>query len=358
MLDPPTHHILDQKSHENEAEVYLDDECDSPKCSEDHNQHKEDQELKEQEEDEEGEEKGSSVGTDEDSLPELFQPSSPLQISKNFILPDIMEESENDQSESMRSSIISADGTINRSPVKQDDSNFDPFEETGLDVIETNFNDDVPLPDFDDVTDDQQFHNVSGSPQEPPILPVSPPPGPLLSPRFSMMSEHASDPNRFSVVSVSNEMPPPLPISLPPGKLIPRESMYQDSEAQVDLWYHLMRGTHEESNVGAQLEDGSTNELGTVITSEGHVGCGQHPQLAHHLTSDSGFPDTDMTTIHSDHSTNRTTENAVSCLHHLLSIPNKNGSTSATSYSDERTTECSGSVGLKTNASSVSQVSL
>lgn len=326
----------------------------------------EERQEKEEEEEEEVEERGSGVGTDEDSLPELFQPSSPLQISKNFILPDIMEESETDQSESLRSSILSSDGIINRSPVKPDISpKFDPFDETGLDVVETNFDDDdVPLPNFGSDNDDEEYHNVSGSSQEPPILPVSPPPGPLLSPRFSMMTlqnEPIGDPNRFSVASVSSEMAPPLPTSLPPGSLIPRESMYQESGAQIDLWYHLMRSTNREPREGFQSDvnknDSSLEkEMDEVVTSEGFVN-GPSLHLTHHLTSDSGFPETDMATTHSDHSTGRTAENAVGICNNFFATSNKNnGSTSATSYSDERTTECSGSVGLKTNASVDSQV--
>lgn len=318
---------------------------------------------------EEDEDEGSGVGSNEDSLPELFQPSSPLEINKNFILPDIMEESETDQSESMRSSLLSSDGTMVQS--QKFATKFNPFEETGLDVVETNFSDDVPLPDDDDAKQDQ---NSSGSPQEPPILPVSPPPGPLLSPRYSMLlfdNEQFGDSNRFSVVSVSDEMAPPLPTSLPPGKLIPRQSLYQDSESKMDLWYELNKtegqpreNLHSDDlKSQTQLQDDSKSssrpeeELDPTLNF-GKYGVMSSHQLTEHLTSDSGFPETDMTATHSDHSTGRTTEQPASSSshNHPLSISTKNSSTSVTSYSDERTTEYSGSIGIKTNASSSSQV--
>ena len=315
-------------------------------------------ESEDMEEEREVEERGSGVGTDEESLPELFAPSSPLHIDKNFLLPDIMEESENEQSESLRSSLLSSDGTIVKSQSRHKFTKFNPFEETGLDVVETSFNDDVPLP-INDNSDNVQDLNTSGSPVEPPILPVSPPPGPLLSPRYSMMlldsNEQANDYNRFSVVSVSSEMAPPLPTSLPPGKLIPRESLYQDPESKIDLWYELRRTNVEKVHSGdpesqEELKYGAkynpTHKTEDIDAEPSH-------KFTEHLTSDSGFPDTDMAT---DHSTGRNAENPVGSAHQFLSVSTKNSSTSITSYSDERTTEYSGSLGLKTNASSGSQV--
>ena len=91
------------------------------------------------------------------------------------------------------------------------------------------------------------------SQDRPPSLPVSPPPGPTLSPRFSIIisdgkslpddtlraassmsaallsglslqTEGAS--NRYSVISLIDDVPPPLPSSPPPGKLMsPRQSI-------------------------------------------------------------------------------------------------------------------------------------
>ena len=353
-----------------EAHGGLDETKDSPRNAGllDQYEQEEPQELMEEvrhEEEEVIEERDSADSTDDDSLPELFQPSSPLHISKNFILPDIMEESENDQSESQRSSLLSCDGTFQRNKHKV--SQFDPFEEAGLDVIETNFDDDdVPLPYFDDQED---CHNVSGSPQDPPILPVSPPPGPLLSPRVSMMlleNEQTSEHNRLSVLSTSSEMAPPLPTSLPPGNLIPRESMYHDSETKVDLWYELMKRNAKE--VPAEIivpgdptlkDTSQENEHGIIFSAkDGVIESSLQLTTAENITSDSGFPDTDLGTTHSDNSVGRGIGYPLHSSNHPPSVSNKNSSTSATSYSDERTTEYSGSVGLKTNASSNSQVSM
>ena len=296
------------------------------------------------------EESGNGIGTDEESPPELFQPSSPLQINKNFLLPDIMEESENEQSESLKSSMLSLDGTLIKSPSRQEFTKFDPFEETGLDVVETNFDNDLPLPIHDNVED----LNAPGSPAEPPILPVSPPPGPLLSPRHSMMllesSAQDNEHSRFSVVSTSSEIAPPFPISPPPGRLIPRESLYLDPESKIDLWYELNKtnGLDEKFySTGLKSQEGLRND---PILKTDEAGTESLHKLIEHLTSDSGFPDTDQ-------SARRSIENPVNSSHNQpVSASMKNSSTSITSYSDERTTEYSGSIGVKTNASTGSQV--
>lgn len=311
------------------------------------------EEGEQEEEEEEVEDGDSEMGTDDESLPELFEPSSPLQINSNFLLPDIMEESENERSESVRSSLLSSDGMVIKSPTRQKFTKFDPFEETGLDVAETNFDNDVPLP----INDNEL--NVSGSPIEPPILPVSPPPGPLLSPRYSAMlleSSEKDDQNRFSVVS---EMAPPLPTSLPPGKLIPRESLYQDPESKIDLWYELRRTNEEEnhSHDSKSLEElkDDSNDRDPIAKNEEAES--SHKFIEHILTSDSGFPDTDMATDHSTGGRNNIDTPGGSS-HQFLSVATKISSTSITSYSDERTTEYSGSVGLKTNVSSGSRVGM
>lgn len=356
--DLPTHHALDLTSPKDEEsnieEVTGEDEQQTELSM---YQNQQELEPPEEREEEQGEleERGSGMGTDEESLPELFEPSSPLQINNNFLLPDIMEESENERSESLRSSLLSSDGMIIKSPSKQNFTKFDPFQETGLDVVETNFDNDVPLP-INGNRDDEQAPNASGSPVEPPILPVSPPPGPLLSPRYSMMlleSSEQDDYNRFSVVSVTSEMAPPLPTSLPPGKLIPRESLYRDPESKIDLWYELKRTNEEKLHSG----DSKTQEELRDDTNHDPIIKIEEAESSHkfieHLTSDSGFPDTDMAT---DHSTGRNIKDPVGHSHQFLSASTKNSSTSITSYSDERTTEYSGSIGLKTNVSSGSQV--
>lgn len=366
--DFPTHHALDLTSPKDEEpsieETMGEEQQTEPSTYQKQYElelpEEEGMEEEEQEVEEEMEERDSSgMGTDDESLPELFEPSSPLQIGNNFLLPDIMEESENERSESLRSSLLSSDGIIIKSPSKQKFTKFDPFEETGLDVIETNFDNDVPLPVNDDNSDDEQAPDASGSPVDPPILPVSPPPGPLLSPRYSMMlleSSEQDDYNRFSVVSVSSEMAPSLPTSLPPGKLISRESqLYQDPESKIDLWYELKRTSEEkvhsgDSNSREGLRD-DTNHNPIIKSEEAEM---SHKFIEHLSTSDSGFPDTDMAT---DHSTGgRNIETPVGNSHQFISVATKNSSTSIASCSDERTTEYSGSIGLKTNVSSSSQV--
>ena len=362
--DLPTHHALDLTSPKDEEpsieETMGEEQPTDPSTYQ--NQH----ELEPPEEEEGGEEEeieerdSSGMGTDDESLPELFEPSSPLQIGSNFLLPDIMEESENERSESLRSSLLSSDGMIIKSPSKQKFTKFDPFEETGLDVVETNFDSDVPLPVNDDNCDDEQAPDASGSPVDPPILPVSPPPGPLLSPRYSMMlleSSEQDDHNRFSIVSVSSEIAPPLPTSLPPGKLIPRESLlYQDPESKIDLWYELKRTNEEkihsgDSNSHEELKADAINHDPIIKSEEAEM---SHKFIEHLSTSDSGFPDTDMAT---DHSTGgRNIDTPIGNPHQFISVATKNSSTSIASCSDERTTEYSGSIGLKTNFSSGSQV--
>lgn len=361
-----------EKDHGGEIEEQVEKREENKDNREQVEEEEEEEEKEESEDNEEGEhgrlgedreeevdERGSSFCSDEENLPKLFQPSSPLQIDKNFILPDIMEETETEQSVSQRSSVLSSDGTMTRSPNKQNTaSNFDPFEEAGLDVVETNFDfDDVPLPVFDDVGGDEHNFDVSGSPQDPPFLPVSPPPGPLLSPRLSMLhgvdnEQEAANLSRFSIISVTSEMAPPLPASHPPGQLIPRESMYHDSETKIDLWYELNKNRDEKSRETRQPNDLKLQRDFPTSMEEDAI-------LSHqpnsHMTSDSGFPDTDLS--HSDYSTGRTAGDLLNSPYQFLSASdNKNGSTSATSYSDEKTTEYSGSVGLKTNASSGSQV--
>ena len=372
--DLPTHHALDLTSPKDEEpsieEIMGEEQQVEPSTYQ--NQHEleppeeeeggeEEQEEEKEEEEEEIEERGSSgMGTDDESLPELFEPSSPLQIGSNFLLPDIMEESENERSESLRSSLLSSDGMIIKSPSKQKFTKFDPFEEIGLDVIETNFDSDVPLPVNDDNCDDEQAPDASESPVDPPILPVSPPPGPLLSPRYSMMlleSSEQDDYNRFSIVSVSSEMAPPLPTSLPPGRLIPRESLlYQDPESKIDLWYELKRTSEEKVHSG---DSNSCEEL-KADTSHDPIIKSEETEMSHkfieHLSaSDSGFPDTDMATDHNS-TGGRNIDTPIGNPHQFISVATKNSSTSIASCSDERTTEYSGSIGLKTNFSSGSQV--
>ena len=202
----------------------------------------------------------------EEDLPELFHPSSPIEFNKEFILPDIMEENEDllESEGEVESTIMGEKEKLNAGALE-----FNPFEEAGLKDIEcaeTSFSDGGPLAkelrdsNKDTVTDLERLQ-VQGStqstqsPPETPTLPLSPPPGPLLSPRYSLLfskdspspspdlshshilipdcqhdSKDAQSSSRISVrlstISLTDDTPPPLPSSLPPGKLIsPRHSI-------------------------------------------------------------------------------------------------------------------------------------
>lgn len=118
--------------------------------------------------------------------------------------------------------------------------------------------------------DEASSQQSQDSRDSPPSLPISPPPGPTLLPRFSIViSDGKSLPdnvlkstsltsanvlsglslqtegvsNRYSVVSLLDDAPPPLPSSLPPGKLIsPRHSVLDpvvsyDSSGNIILTY-------------------------------------------------------------------------------------------------------------------------
>ena len=197
----------------------------------------------------------------EEDLPELFHPSSPIEFNKEFILPDIMEENE-DVLESEVESTVTGE-SIGKEKLNTDTLEFNPFEEVGLrdiECAETSFSEGGPhAMALRDTAADLERLQVQGSPQstqsppETPTLPLSPPPGPLLSPRYSLLfskeslspspdlshshslipgCEHDSKDSssrisvRLSTISLADDTPPPLPSSLPPGKLIsPRHSM-------------------------------------------------------------------------------------------------------------------------------------
>ena len=197
----------------------------------------------------------------EEDLPELFHPSSPIEFNKEFILPDIMEENE-DMLESEVESTVTGE-SIGKEKMNTDALEFNPIEEAGLKDIEcaeTSFSEGGPLAmALRDTATDLERLQEQGSPQstqsppETPILPLSPPPGPLLSPRYSLLfSKESPSPSpdlshsnslisgcqydskdsssrisvRLSTISLADDTPPPLPSSLPPGKLIsPRHSM-------------------------------------------------------------------------------------------------------------------------------------
>lgn len=166
---------------------------------------------------------------------ELFQPSSPFKVTEEFILPDIIEESEEVEVDTVAEKL-----SMDRSDVLSLHSSLGDGE---LDIKETSFN------------SGQSFNSTShvfeASPQQdehtpdidPPTLPISPPPGPLLSPTLPVSpppgpllppekiaplpSVQTYNPKDFrrSVAGALEDLPPPLPMTQPPGKLIsPRHS--------------------------------------------------------------------------------------------------------------------------------------
>ena len=179
----------------------------------------------------EGDEEGSQVGSPGGEFPTLYEPTAPLHLTPSGILHDIAEETECDtEFEHSWNVGGSTNGIGNR---------VLPPELEDLEYAETNFLDNTgSTTDFNDQSVTEPV--ISPGVVSPPSLPVSPPPGPVLSPRLSMLLAEAtgaeegqatpqiSDPrNRLSTTSLSGDVPPPpLPTSLPPGKLIsPRHSL-------------------------------------------------------------------------------------------------------------------------------------
>lgn len=345
---------------------------------------------------------------DDSDLPNLYQPSSPFHGNQGFVLPDIMEENEDD--------MLSEDRSLRRLSSMEtsetlESRNFDHgFKEADVDidimnnVAETNFTDDI----VDEASNNKNLpgqgdEETIPGPFEAPVLPSSPPPGPLLSPRLSMLLAEGKaygdlDTSRFSFAD--DVPPPPLPSSLPPGKLIsPRSSKYLDRSSYIVEEHvptlELM------SKIGALKEERESEE---PTESEKEVPNqetehkeasedvdGVDPMLAvvpppvasdedegdlkpkrrqsvyfdpppqFQTGSDSGF--TDMIPLHSDHSTSggNIVQDAVEPPRGILSEGrdgrghHRRGSSTTTT--DERLTEYSESVDMKTNVSSTSRVS-
>ena len=182
--------------------------------------------------------------TGSDSL-ELFQPSSPFKIKEEFLLPDIIEENETEAEVDMAENALEVDGCDNIDTVSFHSS----LEDGDLDIKETDFNDEKSF-DADHAMESPALPETSDADLEesldPPTLPVSPPPGPLLLSRekdntaldmLALARAHRQpleaeshvpyNPTSFrhSVAGALEDIPPPLPLSRPPGKLIsPRQS--------------------------------------------------------------------------------------------------------------------------------------
>ena len=170
---------------------------------------------------------GDSEGNEEGLPHALYEPNSPLHLMPTGILHDIAEETEGD-TECERSWNGSRLATEEEEEVEYAETEF-------FDAMDTTLS-------LGNLTQETTVTSPAAV-APPPLLPVSPPPGPVLSPRLSMLlaetngtkntgtpSPHpttAEFQNRLSVASLSGDSPPPpLPSSLPPGKLIsPRHSL-------------------------------------------------------------------------------------------------------------------------------------
>ena len=201
---------------------------------------------------------GDSEGYEESHA--LYEPNSPLHLMPTGILHDIAEEMEGD-TECERSWNGSRLATEEEQEVEYAETEF-------FDTMDTTVS-------LDHLTQETTGTSpAAGVP--PPLLPVSPPPGPVLSPRLSMLlaetngtnntgtpSPHpttAELQNRLSVASLSGDSPPPpLPSSLPPGKLIsPRHSL-MDSDPYVHRPDSILSG------IGTRLD---AVLLGTTLGCE------------------------------------------------------------------------------------------
>ena len=176
-------------------------------------------------------------GADSDSM-ELFDPSSPFQVKQEqFLLPDIMEEADELESQDAGAELtidsdFGADDRLNQTSSTLEETETS-FSEQVLGILER--------------TGSLRVQSQDRS-SPPPVLPVSPPPGPLLLsdlkkpippvPRVTTaMSETNKPPPHFksevsfrhSIVGALDDIPPPLPKTQPPGKLMsPRHSLFLD----------------------------------------------------------------------------------------------------------------------------------
>lgn len=380
----------------------------------------------------------ASIKSDDDSHStesehmELYCPSSPFRVKEEFILPDIQEES--DEAELNDSAHTPCPQITHCDPPDAISHHFS-LDEGDLDIMETSFSEEL----LGILAKSANFEMKSLDTSNPPLLPISPPPGPLLTselntPLASIPTHHIPHrppPNlasfipksyRHSVAGAMEDIPPPLPSSQPPGKLMsPRRSLFMDL-ADIDSASHNSMGNLDLSQLVPQLkrireatdadkdntvlERMKSNELreemkensGTLDLKEAgdtlpiavpppildnsandldmteDLSQGRQRLDSYHLRtfeppkefSDSGFQDTDNMVV--DHHRAQALQSLTPELpkinisklaeenqkSHILTTQKIDSSTTFTS--DEQLTENSGSVGLKTMASSGSEV--
>lgn len=364
------------------------------------------------------------ISSESDQM-ELFQPSSPFQIKEEFILADIIEENEFEDVEV--DSVMLKNGEQN----PESHSLHSNFEEEVLDIEETEFDEEYTFGAAKDVLSESGNSGL-------PMLPISPPPGPLLSPELidaaAEKTTHNLPPSverynpniatgdnyyRHSIGGALDDVPPPLPVTQPPGKLIsPRHSMFMDladlatdfKPGQFDLSQLVLKMSQVsevvenklEGGEGAEGAEGSTmddkpvtvesaletqslkyDEVLTLVPpiqdstdvdfDDDNPSISRQRLGSHHWKtfkppkefSDSGFQDTDIATDQG--SKTNTSRSALASSKAPFATDNGNRvvqsqsiviqtiDSSLTCTSDDQFTENSGSVGLKTFASSGSE---
>lgn len=354
------------------------------------------------------------VSSGSESL-ELFQPSSPFKVAEEFILPDIAEESEEVEE-------VEGDTTFGDSLDKSDlPSLHSSLDEGELDIKETSFSNEHFFSDMLSALPQNHQTEELTPDFEPPTLPISPPPGPLLSPELKATPEatvgwyqqpplEKYNPKNFrrSVAGALEDLPPPLPMTQPPGRLIsPRHSSgFLDlAELNVNarktsngpqLVLKMNRVSEEarhepseatEEDVPALKEETQSVTSDDVLTLvpppiQDHPDGEFDDEADHSITrqrlgsyhlktfeppmefSDSGFQDTDTAaTYHGSGDTGaKSSPKTTLALDgedrgaHSPTILVTNTGSAVTCMSDEQLTENSGSTELKTFASSGSEV--
>ena len=346
---------------------------------------------------------------------ELFQPSSPFKVTEEFILPDIIEENEeaevdpgSDNTSIDKSDVLSLHSSLDDGELNIKETSFNS---------EHLFNSTNHLPGEppqpDEFTPDLDPPTLPMSPPPGPLLsptlPVSPPPGPFLQPENTAAPSSVKKYNpknfRRSIAGALEDLPPPLPMTQPPGKLIsPRHSSgfldlaelsADTKKSHLDMNQLVLKMNRvceasghepmEGSSVSERNKKGSpvshkatlsviTDDVLTLVPpiqdqpdDEGDTALSRQRLGSYHLKtfeppkefSDSGFQDTDTAAAPQG------SEDIA--MRHLTSISSsgdrspgimvtssKDGALAG--VSDEQLTENSGSIEVKTFASSGSEV--
>ena len=235
-------------------------------------QESEDFEGDDSDSDEEDDEEGVVTSIDDAEYPELFQPTQALEVSK--ILEDIMEEEEEEEEGERRNGVEDRKmrGKLRHSSIRQTraTSELEPV----LQDFDQLLNDLRASQLLELTTSQRESYRLSrqSSLREPPILPSSQPPGPILAPQRSLVPDSAGDRNRMSIemtpelrnaltrlstISLEGNPPPQLPISPPPGQhLSPEPSMTFEQYHQKPIAAQSIEEEDEEAERRAGASNG------------------------------------------------------------------------------------------------------